>query len=455
MAIKPAALRAAVGRVERYMDECGITPHIRKGALVALSGGADSVLLLHILAHLSARDGFALHAVHVHHHLRGGEADRDAEFCRALCRRLGVGFTLLDVDVPAEMRRLGTGAEETARRLRYLALRRELAAHTELSCIVTAHHATDHLETVLFQMLRGGAAGALIGIRPVRPPVVRPLLCLTRGEVEAALAAEGIDYVTDSTNLSIAYARNFIRHELLPRVFRLAPQAERTVLRMSEAVRQDAELLDELAAEARANAPVMGDGIDASYLRGLREPILRRVLLLLYRERREERLAHIPLEHTHLLAISRLLASGRPSFCYAVPCRLFAVCRDGAFFFTKHIPCEASVTAKIPLSEGENLLPGGFTVTVKTTADSVLVRCFSILHKLDIEAAISPAIINGGMYCRGRLPGDAYAFRGHTHSVKKLYNEQKIPMAVRPSLPILCDDDGILWIPHFPVREKK
>ncbi len=447
----PAAL---VRRVLCYMDAEGLSADLSGGVLLALSGGADSVLLAYLLSDLAKERGFRLCALHVHHHLRGEEADRDAEFCRRLTDTLGIPFCIRHVDVKAEAARERRGLEETARILRYRALRAELA-ELGLGVIATAHHATDHLETVLHRMLRGGGARALLGIRPKRDGLIRPLLCLTRGEIESALHGAGIPYVTDNTNSDLAYTRNYLRSEVLPRLATIVPEPETAVMRMSEALSHDAALLDGLAAQALGDAPRRGDSVEAAYLSALPEALRRRVLTLLYEEQREPSAVDVPIEHTHLTAISRLLTAGKPSFSLAVPNRLFAYVSDGLFSFRREISGAEPFVGRLPVSLGSNSFPPDFSLTLSLVDGGVQVRCSSNLYKIDIETAIFADIIKGELYARTRDAGDAYFFRGHTHSLKKLYNEKHIPTELRPHLPILCDDEGILWVPFCPVREKR
>lgn len=450
--LSPAFLRAE-GRALAYMKSEGILPLLRRGALVALSGGADSVFLLYLLSRLSVKEGFSLRTVHIHHHLRGREADRDAAFCEELAARLAVLHNTLHIDPYAEGD-LDGGLEAACRRLRYAALRRELAA-TELGVIVTAHHATDQLETVLHRMLRGGGVRALAGMRPVHGDLVRPLLSLTRGEIEEALISSHIPFVTDSTNFDKTYTRNYLRAEVLPRLSRIVPHPERAVMRMTEALSHDADLLDKLAKEALLAAPREGGAIPADYLRSLPEALRRRLLVLLYEEARDETAAEVAIEHTHVVTLSRLLLSGRLQFSLAVPNCLFARLSGGSFSFVRLPRRQTTEESPItPLRMGENRLPGDFTLTLLREGDTIFARCSSFLNKIDITAAISPAIIKGSLYARTRRAGDAYFFRGHTHSLKKLYNEKRIPQELRAYLPLLCDDSGILWMPFCPVRER-
>ena len=439
--------------LRRFMAEEGITPLLGGGVLLALSGGADSVLLLLLLARLAREQGFPLAALHVHHHLRGEEADRDETFCRELCLAWQIPFEAAHVDVRAEARRTHRGIEETARRLRYRALEEARQARG-LAVIAVAHHGTDQLETVLFHLLRGGGARSLLGMRPITGNRIRPLLCLTREEILEDLGRAEVPYVTDTTNRDPAYTRNFLRTEILPRLARVQNRPEDAVWRLSEALSHDVAYLDGLAERALSDMPRFAGGVSADALRALPEALRRRVLILLYQEARDEGAEDVAIEHVHLIRLSRLLLEGGAAFSLAVPNRLYAVLADGWFsFLRKNGEAAAVLPDKTPIREGENLLPGGFTVTLRREGDTVWLGCFSKFYKIDIMAAFSSDIICGSLYVRGRRPGDEYRFRGHRHSIKKLYNEKKIPGAAREVFPLVCDDCGILWMPFCPVRE--
>ncbi len=194
---------------------------------VALSGGADSVALVRILAARSAELGLVLHAVHLHHGLRGSEADGDLEFCRELATELGLPFYEARVDTANEAqadRKLGKPAEsieEAARRLRYAWFRQVLVSEN-LDAIATAHTLDDQAETVLAKFLRGAWTEGLSGIHPkLESPegageIVRPLLAAKQAEIEAYLRELGQDWREDSSNRNLTFTRNRIRHELLP-----------------------------------------------------------------------------------------------------------------------------------------------------------------------------------------------------------------------------------------------
>ncbi len=184
------------------------------GAVLGVSGGADSVCLLFVLHALQEELGIRLWAVHVNHRIRP-EAGEDAAFVRQLCQGLGVPFVLKERDVPALAAARGLSGEEAAREARYECLR-EAAGELGGALIAVAHNAQDQAETVLFHLFRGTGLTGLCGMRPLRDGIARPLLETERGEILAYLERKGAAHVEDATNGEDFYARNRIRHHILP-----------------------------------------------------------------------------------------------------------------------------------------------------------------------------------------------------------------------------------------------
>ncbi len=185
------------------------------GVLLAVSGGADSVCLLFLLHELRDELGIRLAAFHLNHGLRGAEADGDEAYVRELCASLSVPFESAHEDVEAFAKREGLSEEEAGRTLRYRHLE-ETARHFSCEKIATAHHRDDNAETVLMNLFRGSGLKGLGGIPPVRGKLIRPLLCLSRGEIEAWLREKGIAWREDATNSGDLYMRNRIRNGLMP-----------------------------------------------------------------------------------------------------------------------------------------------------------------------------------------------------------------------------------------------
>ena len=187
-----------------------IMPGVR--VLCAVSGGVDSMYLLHRMTALGAQRGFAVGCAHFNHGLRGAESDRDEAFVRAQCEKLGVPFYAGRGDV-ASVR--GMGTEAAARELRYAFLAQCAQAHS-YDWIATAHTADDNAETLLLNLARGCGLRGLTGIPPQRGKLLRPMLDTTRAQAEAYLTAHAIPHVEDSTNAADAYARNRVRHHAVP-----------------------------------------------------------------------------------------------------------------------------------------------------------------------------------------------------------------------------------------------
>ncbi len=195
--------------------------------IVGFSGGADSVCLLHFLRHLSQKKHFEIWALHVNHGLRE-QAAADEKFCRAFAKKWGIGFISKKKAVRALAKKLDLSIEHAARKARYEALA-EAAKQVGATKVALGHHLDDQAETFLLNMLRGTRAEGLCGIPPRRAlnknvEIVRPLLCITRAEVEEYLQENHLSFVTDQTNFDDIYTRNWVRHELLPLLQTKQPQ---------------------------------------------------------------------------------------------------------------------------------------------------------------------------------------------------------------------------------------
>ena len=215
-------------KVKRYIEKYKLL-NTNELYIVALSGGADSVALLQLLKNA----GFNVHAAHCNFHLRGDESDRDEAFCVELCQRLGVELHRAHFDTREYAELHKVSIEMAARELRYKwfeQLRRDIGA----AGICVAHHRDDSVETVLLNLVRGTGLRGLTGIQPRNGSILRPLLCVSRAEIEAFLAEKGQKYVTDSTNLEADVQRNIIRLEVLPLLRKLNPAVAENIQRTAE-----------------------------------------------------------------------------------------------------------------------------------------------------------------------------------------------------------------------------
>jgi tRNA(Ile)-lysidine synthase len=232
---KQADMTTLVQRFRKHLEATGMVPAGSCG-LVAVSGGADSVALLHLLHGFAPAAGLRLHAAHLDHALRP-DSPADVAHVRALCRTLNMPLVAERIDVAALARAGRGGAEEIARDARRAFLR---AAAQERGCtwIALAHQRDDQAETFLLRLLRGAGTTGLAGMRPVEPPYVRPLLPFARTELVEWLAGEGIAWREDPSNLDPVFARNRVRHELLPLLESYNPAIR---VRLAELCRQLAD----------------------------------------------------------------------------------------------------------------------------------------------------------------------------------------------------------------------
>lgn len=235
--MKHSALTAKIHQQAR-----ALMPGIQS-VILGLSGGADSVALLHILKNIGVR----IMAVHCNFHLRGEESDRDMNFCIELCRGLDVPLDIVHFDVPAYQNAHNVSLEVACRELRYEYFYRMLQ-ETGFDRIAVAHHADDNIETLFLNLLRGCGIDGLRGMLPDANNVVRPLLLVTRAEILQYLDVIGQTYVTDSTNLQSDYRRNFIRNELLPLIETQWTGARKAITSTISNLRSDSEALDMLVA---------------------------------------------------------------------------------------------------------------------------------------------------------------------------------------------------------------
>ncbi len=304
-----SVIRRVAATISRYGM---VSPGERVG--VAVSGGADSVALLGCLGDLAPKLGIELAVVHLNHLLRGAEADEDEQFVAGLAKRLDLRYFPHRVHVAAEARRAGENLEQTARRLRYQWFT-ELIAGGELAKIATGHTRSDQAETVLFRLLRGSGSAGLAGIWPVvEPGLIRPLLEVSRSDVLAYLRRKGWNWREDSTNELTAFARNRIRHELLPSLCESwNPRLPETLAHMAQWARAEeeywSEVVDDLAGRYfREDGPAVE--VDAKALAELPEAIQRRLLRAAIERVRGELSA---VDFGHVEALRSLVNSPRGS----------------------------------------------------------------------------------------------------------------------------------------------
>ena len=405
--------------------------------LVALSGGADSMALLHVL--LSLREEYRLHiaAAHYHHGIRGEEADRDEGFVRGVCETLGVPLTVGHGDVPKQAKASGLGLEECAREMRYAFL--EQAAQGAF--IATAHSLSDCEETFLFNLSRGASLHGLTAIPPVRGRIIRPLIDCSRDEIEEYCRENGIDYITDSTNASDAYTRNRLRHRVVPELKACNPAFDAAFSRLLDGLREDDELLGELAQSVLDRAQTE-TGYRVEALLGVHPSLQKRAVAAAVTA-----LTGTKPEQFHILKVCGLLHTGGD-----VQVNGGASLRvRGGLLYRK--PEQAESWSR-PALGGENRLPVG-TVLVELYQEVSQIKIEKFNQDL-LDNCIDYDTINGKLVFSSLREGDTLrlAGRGVTKPLRRLLAEQGVEAEKRANVILLRDDDGVLWADGVGVSER-
>lgn len=399
---------------------------------VCLSGGADSSVLLHVLFTLRDQLGITLSACHFHHGIRGEEADRDQSFCRTLCRGYGVPFYTATEDLPALQPKSGLSMEAFAREKRYQWFE-ELGKAHHIHRFATAHHLEDNAETVLFRVIRGTTVAGLSGIPAVRGKIIRPFLNVTKSEILEYASKAALSYVEDSTNASTEYTRNYLRHTVLPAMEKVNPSVSESLSRLSKYASADEAFLQTLLPpfEEKQNG------------KDLPTALLQRTVA-----RNHQMITGTGLCYQHLDTIIEAIVSGchtRITLSDGYECVVAA----GCFSFVKHteVPLEALLPGV--LDQPVHFLCGG-----KVLISSSEYFPQKIVYNLSTEIPLSSKGICGMIRYRSRCPGDRLRLRGVNRSVKKLMSESRIPVSLRESLPVLCDDHGVIAVPFVGVADR-
>jgi len=212
--------------------------------VAGVSGGADSICLLEVLCRFAECMDWQITAVHVHHGIRGSQADRDEAYVRKFCKNRNVNCKCFKYNVPEMAKELGMGEEEAGRTVRLQAFASVMDELGQKTRLALAHHKNDQAETVLFHLIRGSNIQGLAGIRPVNGVCIRPMLCMQREEIIRYLTEQGISYCTDDTNFSDAYTRNRLRLTVIPEVKAMNAGAVENISRAAGHVRQAVDFID-------------------------------------------------------------------------------------------------------------------------------------------------------------------------------------------------------------------
>lgn len=395
--------------------------------VVGVSGGADSMALLHCL-YISGKN-FQLIAAHLNHNLRGKESDEDQEFVKSFCFRRGIRFVLKSVYISEIARREGISVELCGRNERY-------RFFEQFGCrIATAHTLSDRVETMLLNISRGAGLKGICSIPRLRGKIVRPLLSFSRDEIESYCRKNSIKYRNDSTNFSDEYTRNKIRHHIIPEFKRLNSCFEKHALNMFDCLEKDEKYLSQVAKAEFDRAFVEG-GLKLSYINKLDYSIKIRVLSLLLKGR------DIFVTNEMLVRILNICEKqvGQES----LPKKNMAVVRRGILFIEKIF----------------NLEPFDVVLPKKTEflyKNLRIIRCnikqcdcfsqktkYLFLFKADCDKIV------GDVHVRSRREGDRIKLpKRPTKKLKSLLQEKRASSFKRSQVVVLADDNGPFWARGF------
>lgn len=403
--------------------------------VAAVSGGADSMCLLHFLYTNRETLGIKLICAHVNHLIRGEQAFRDEKLVEDFCKENNIAFELARFDVPNISKETGESLEECGRRLRY----EFFGSICENAKIATAHNLNDCAETVLFNLARGTGLKGLLGIPPVRDNIIRPIICLERGEIESYCDENSVSYVIDSTNLSTDYSRNKIRHIVLPALNEINNSCISSIASCMKIVGDAEKFIKKKSREAFYNI-YHDEAISIDGLLALDDIIRDNVLIIFCQQ-----LGAKDISFNHIELIKACLSGGAVMLPGGVTLE-----SDGKRLFKRAILNNERIFKKVSGS-GEYEFPFcKITLTIIDKQDNIkynkLIKSGSYFDATALENAVF----------RSREEGDRFKFPNATHSksMKNLYKEKGITQKMRQGIPLLANDKGIIWVDGVGVSDK-
>ena len=444
--------RPLVARVRRVIVERQL---VRQGdhVLAAVSGGADSTCLLLILAALRRSLRLDLQAAYFDHMLRGRRAiEREQRLLRTLCDQLCVPLHVGSGDVRAHMAKERLSLEEAARDLRYDYLAQTARANG-CAAVATGHTEDDQAETVLLHIIRGAGLGGLAAMAPSSrlpvktegesPLLIRPLLSLRRADTERCCREAGIEPAEDATNRSRARMRNRVRHELLPLLRQYNPRIEQALVRLAIAAAADAATIDQLAAEALADAKKIGGTLRISRRRlgelpvGLQPSVVRAALERLLGSARA-------FSEQNVMSIVRA-ASGRTGTALDLPRGLGVEVQRDALVLRVG---QGALTG--PLRRVRLAVPGTARFGLWAVQAELLEAPTTRLRpaKGVLAALFDADALGSALWLRGRRPGDRYQplGMGRTRKLQDVLVDAHVPRGERDALPLVCAGRRIAWV---------
>lgn len=408
--------------------------------IAGLSGGPDSVSLLHLLDGIKKRYSLRLHAVYVDHNLRPDETPLEIEFCRRLCDGLGINFVVKAIDVISYQKRSGLGRQEAARELRYKAFD-EACLETGASKICLAHNADDQAETVLMRLVRGSGPGGLAGIPVRRGRIVRPLIEIGRSEIESYIEENGLEYMVDSSNLKTDYLRNRIRLTLMPELKKLNPKLLAGITSTVSVLQEEERYLGIHTTKALmrliSRKTLTRIELFLRPMETLDKVILRRVL----RRAIDETSGIRGIGFGHIEDIIALISDGRAGDRLYLPKGIRVIRQYALLVITSDLPIKIS---EYTLNPGDEVAVAGAGVVLKAGFEEVAGEPGDGKTSVTVDADK----ITLPLLVRARRPGDYFypAGFGRKKKLQDYFVDEKIPRDERDSVPLVFSGADLVCV---------
>ncbi|MGN0521831.1 MAG: tRNA lysidine(34) synthetase TilS [Eubacterium sp.] len=385
--------------------------------VVGVSGGADSMLLLNYL--LSVKEQYSLDIVvaHVEHGIRGEESVGDARFVEEFCRKNNIEYHQLTIDALNEASEAKIGVEEYSRQKRY-----EFFNSIECDKIATAHNLSDNAETLIFRLIRGTGLKGACGIPPVRGKIIRPLIEVTSSQIRDYCKENNIEYRVDSTNTVNDYSRNYIRNEIISKFSTINNEYETAINNFISSVNEDEDFIEEVSQKAYEEC-VKNGMLSIEKLKEYDTAVIKRIIIKFL-------------------------------YCYSItPDR---VCIDKVLSVLKRPSRVQLYGSLFAISNGKYLRIADFS---ERNSDCVFISeilNISEFNPKDVDFYCDYDKIIGDFKIRGRMPHDAISPAGRNckKSLKKLYNELKIPVELRDDVLVVADDVGVIGVVGYCIDQR-
>lgn len=406
--------------------------------VVGVSGGADSMTLLHCLRN-NYLSGSNIYVVHINHLLRGKTADADEEFVRKYCERNNLFLEVLRKDVKEESRILGLGIEECGRKVRYEFLRSVSKKYG--AKIFTGHNLSDVSETLILNIVRGSSLKGLSSIPVVKDNVYRPMIYVSKEEILDYCKSNGIKFVSDETNLSREYNRNLIRLDIMPKLKKINPKLEDAIARLTRNVGKDEEYLEKIAKQAFKDSWSESErGVSLHKISNLEKPILKRVIKIIAGEDKYK------LESKHIDLIINIIKEQHGAVMIPQG-KIFYIFKDVLKYEYK---CSQKTVKKdwnTPFKFGSILTERKRKFIIELVDIYEYKKRLKENNKL-LKNALDYDTIDTGAIFRNRKGKDRFLFSGNNihKTLKNIFNEKKIPIERRNDLLILESTGEIAWI---------